>query len=360
MANGRCRVHGGTSTGPRTPDGMARMIAAKTTHGMHGAAGAARRARRVFVRTSITRVRLQTTAIELEAYLPPEMAARLHRIPPELQPPPHLSNQAFLANQAVSPNCATTLGPGALVPPRVRVAERQAARQEAASLAPWKAAIAFARAAKRAARRQPVRARPGKRPGKRPEKRGEPRAATTREMRNNPMLDLLAAFARVGLASAPVSRPAGETTGPAVAIREHQSPPASPRAAAEARPARPQPDPARPLRCVIRNLRNNPPHQTAPAECPSAKPAASPRPVGPALTKALLLGSTTHAGIGAGIEARMSDPSVHAQPNARFAAVALLGWFVPNAMPTRCGVPAGPRNNPPQPVPSAAPCINPM
>ena len=94
MPNGRCRVHGGTSTGPRTPEGMARMIAAKTTHGMHGAAGAERRARRVFVRTSIVRVRLQTTAIELEAYLPPEMAVRLHRIPPELQPPPHLSHQA--------------------------------------------------------------------------------------------------------------------------------------------------------------------------------------------------------------------------------------------------------------------------
>ncbi len=33
MANGRCRMHGGTSTGPRTAEGLARMRAAKTKHG---------------------------------------------------------------------------------------------------------------------------------------------------------------------------------------------------------------------------------------------------------------------------------------------------------------------------------------
>ena len=30
---GRCRVHGGASTGPRTEEGIARIVAAKTTHG---------------------------------------------------------------------------------------------------------------------------------------------------------------------------------------------------------------------------------------------------------------------------------------------------------------------------------------
>ena len=30
---GRCRVHGGASTGPRTKDGLARLTAARTTHG---------------------------------------------------------------------------------------------------------------------------------------------------------------------------------------------------------------------------------------------------------------------------------------------------------------------------------------
>ena len=33
MPNGRCRFHGGLSTGPRTADGMARLRAAFTTHG---------------------------------------------------------------------------------------------------------------------------------------------------------------------------------------------------------------------------------------------------------------------------------------------------------------------------------------
>jgi hypothetical protein len=31
MANGRCRMHGGLSTGPRTPEGLARSRAARLT-----------------------------------------------------------------------------------------------------------------------------------------------------------------------------------------------------------------------------------------------------------------------------------------------------------------------------------------
>lgn len=38
MANGRCRFHGGLSTGPRTEDGMRRLRAAVTTHGNRSAA----------------------------------------------------------------------------------------------------------------------------------------------------------------------------------------------------------------------------------------------------------------------------------------------------------------------------------
>jgi len=37
MANGRCRMHGGASTGPRTEAGLARLRAARTTHGFYGA-----------------------------------------------------------------------------------------------------------------------------------------------------------------------------------------------------------------------------------------------------------------------------------------------------------------------------------
>ena len=38
MANGRCRMHGGKSTGPRTAEGFSRLAAARTTHGKSCAA----------------------------------------------------------------------------------------------------------------------------------------------------------------------------------------------------------------------------------------------------------------------------------------------------------------------------------
>jgi hypothetical protein len=37
MRNGRCRMHGGLSTGPRTPAGRARCAAARRTHGLYSA-----------------------------------------------------------------------------------------------------------------------------------------------------------------------------------------------------------------------------------------------------------------------------------------------------------------------------------
>jgi hypothetical protein len=37
MANGRCRMHGGLSTGPRTPEGLARSRRARLTHGGYSA-----------------------------------------------------------------------------------------------------------------------------------------------------------------------------------------------------------------------------------------------------------------------------------------------------------------------------------
>ncbi len=36
MSNGRCYLHGGLSTGPRTAEGRARVRAAHTTHGQRG------------------------------------------------------------------------------------------------------------------------------------------------------------------------------------------------------------------------------------------------------------------------------------------------------------------------------------
>jgi hypothetical protein len=37
MPNGRCRLHGGCSTGPRTADGLARIRSARTIHGSRSA-----------------------------------------------------------------------------------------------------------------------------------------------------------------------------------------------------------------------------------------------------------------------------------------------------------------------------------
>lgn len=43
MANGRCRLHGGLSTGPRTAEGIARIRRAVTKHGRCSAAAKAER-----------------------------------------------------------------------------------------------------------------------------------------------------------------------------------------------------------------------------------------------------------------------------------------------------------------------------
>ncbi len=37
MVNGRCRFHGGCSTGPRTAEGVERIRVARTSHGAYGA-----------------------------------------------------------------------------------------------------------------------------------------------------------------------------------------------------------------------------------------------------------------------------------------------------------------------------------
>jgi len=47
--NGRCRLHGGRSTGPRTEDGVARLVASKTTHGRTTKAERAKAKRRAEV-----------------------------------------------------------------------------------------------------------------------------------------------------------------------------------------------------------------------------------------------------------------------------------------------------------------------
>src|ERR1044072_3745310 len=52
MPNGRCRMHGGCSTGAKTPEGIERIRAARTKHGRYSAASIARRrAARQAIRT---------------------------------------------------------------------------------------------------------------------------------------------------------------------------------------------------------------------------------------------------------------------------------------------------------------------
>src|SRR5437764_1407961 len=43
MSNGRCRMHGGKSTGPRTPEGLQAIRRANTRHGLRSAAFLAER-----------------------------------------------------------------------------------------------------------------------------------------------------------------------------------------------------------------------------------------------------------------------------------------------------------------------------
>jgi hypothetical protein len=54
MANGRCKVHGGKSTGPRTPEGLERSRRANWKHGYYSREAKAERSR---VRAAILAVR---------------------------------------------------------------------------------------------------------------------------------------------------------------------------------------------------------------------------------------------------------------------------------------------------------------
>jgi len=179
MPNGRCRLHCGKSTGPRTPEGKARTVAAHTTHGWFAASGAPKRALQRYMRSLVLRIDLTDRATLLQEYLPPEMARRLDLAPPEPPGPKHPSQVAFEAQLAAAGNArhgrvgagrAAGSGPavaekagrlaqgratlGRMVPAMAdwRGAERAVAQLEVAALAPWRAAVAFARTAKRAAR----------------------------------------------------------------------------------------------------------------------------------------------------------------------------------------------------------------
>ena len=159
MANGRCQMHGGKCTGPRTPEGKA---AFKATHTRHGRTTTPQRAANLYARTLVVRGRLTREAHRLAAHLPPDIAARLAQGPIELWPPVHLSNQPYVTNPESAWRSAESLPAAArsrtaakrsaTPTPHGLAAERLAARAEKAAMAPWRHAIAAARATKRAVR----------------------------------------------------------------------------------------------------------------------------------------------------------------------------------------------------------------
>jgi hypothetical protein len=85
MPNGRCRMHGGKSTGPRTPRGFADLAEARTKHGLYTAAA---RATYCYRRKLATRTRTVVAVLQLRACLPSELEARIAQGPYELVPPP--------------------------------------------------------------------------------------------------------------------------------------------------------------------------------------------------------------------------------------------------------------------------------
>jgi hypothetical protein len=184
-------MHGGRSTGPRTPKGLERLRAARTIHGNDGAEPRARKRYRL---TLMRRVRVTVAATDYQAHLPPAFVARLHGDAPELFPPP-------------APTGGITAA-----------ADRMRRRAVAAALAPWKQAIATARAAHLAARAAARLAKPHAPVGPRP-----PRDAGAAKP------------------PAPIRRPAD----PAAATRANR-PPAAPAASPpDATPGR-RPTPPRP------------------------------------------------------------------------------------------------------------------
>ena len=76
MRNGRCRMHGGASTGPRTPEGLARCTAAVTKHGGRNAAARALAALRGEARAaSATLRRILVLMVDAEGAQRPETSA---------------------------------------------------------------------------------------------------------------------------------------------------------------------------------------------------------------------------------------------------------------------------------------------
>src|SRR5271166_1343561 len=169
MANRRCpagqargqALHGGKSTGPRTPEGRASVARAHTTHGRYAQAGlgAKHRVSTRYCRAMARRLRLADALTRHLRWLPRALAERLHAYDvPELRARVHYSQLPdapagpSAQGQALCKAGRDARGRFAAAPPPVprgRQAERAQARAEAATLAPWMAALKRARMVKR-------------------------------------------------------------------------------------------------------------------------------------------------------------------------------------------------------------------
>ena len=165
MPNGRCRMHGGKSTAPRTPKGLADLAKARTTHGDHTAA---QRAKYRHAWMVISRARVLVAADELRAYLPTEIRTRVEQGSDELAPPPDPAQASVAPTPTQPPTAACDQTPVRAVAPtttgrdargrfaprpkpalRGRRAELEAARADRAMHTPWRAGIKRARLVKR-------------------------------------------------------------------------------------------------------------------------------------------------------------------------------------------------------------------
>ena len=96
MKNGRCRMHGGGSTGAKTAEGKARIVAARTIHGRYSAEARAFQARL----SALTR-RARVLNAFVAADLPLEAVAPLIRQARASEPP---SRRAGRRRSATRPN----------------------------------------------------------------------------------------------------------------------------------------------------------------------------------------------------------------------------------------------------------------
>ncbi len=116
MANGRCRFHGGKSTGPRTADGLRRSKAARLTHGF-------RSAEIIDLRTAAAR-----TGRNLKALTRVVQSTRLQD--PPLRTQRSQSERDFGASRSISPSNGISARPSAapdVIPAKMQGADRHAA-----------------------------------------------------------------------------------------------------------------------------------------------------------------------------------------------------------------------------------------